>query len=95
MPHWYNIFNNILKCTTGSMKIIVQEIITEFLNPENLIKESDGELLLQQIEHSNIREFRNLKVLFVLNAHDNQGALDLFVISLDFYKLVVDELFFN
>ena len=30
----------------------------------------------------------------VLNAHNNQGALDLFVTLLDFYKLVVDKLFF-
>ena len=95
IPHWYNIFNNILKCTTGSTKIFVREIISEFLNPDNVIKESNGELFLQQIKHGNIQEFRNLKVLSVLNAHDNQDALDLFVTLLDFYKLVVDELFFR
>ena len=31
----------------------------------------------------------------VLNAHVNQATLDLFVILLDSYKLVVDELFFR
>ena len=95
MPHWYNIFNNILKCTTGSTKIVVQEIISEFLNPDNVIKQSDGELLLQQIEHGNIQEFKNIKVLLLLNTHNAQGLLDLFVTLLDFYKLVVDELFFR
>ena len=77
------------------MQIFVQEIISEFLNPDNVIKESNGELLLLQIKQSNIQEFRNLKVLLVLNAHDDQGALDIFGTLLDFYKLVVDELFFH
>ena len=31
----------------------------------------------------------------VLNAYANQAALDLFDILLDFYKLVVEELFFR
>ena len=52
------------------------------------------ELFLINIEHDNITEFKDIKTLAVLNAHANQAALDLFVISLDFYKLVVKELFF-
>ena len=95
MKNWYDIFNNILKCTTGSTKIVVQEIINEFLDPENLIKESDGEDLIKvDLEHSNIRAFKDINTLAVLNAHVDQGALDLFVTLLVFCKLVVEDCFF-
>ena len=66
MKHWYNI----LKCATNSTKIIIQEIINEFLDRKNLIKESDEEdLLLQNLKHSNIQKFKDINILAVLNAH--------------------------
>ena len=52
------------------------------------------DLLLQDLKHGTIREFKDINTMAVLNAHVDQGTLDIFVTLLDFYKLVVEELFF-
>ena len=44
------------------MKVIVQEIINKFLDPEHLLQEGKREDLFQNnIEHGNITEFKDIK----------------------------------
>ena len=80
--------------TNKLSKVIIQEIINKFLDPSHQIQEGEkGELFWNDIEYGNIIKFKSIKTLRVLNAYVDQAALDLFVSLLDFYKLLVEELF--
>ena len=58
MKELYSIFNNVLKLTDKSAKVIVQDIINELLDPMQVIG-----LVNNKLDHENITQFYNLKTL--------------------------------
>ena len=89
MKHQYAIFNNILKLTDKSTKVIVQDIITKFLDPYHVLGRAN-----HNIVHENITQFRDIKTLALLNTYPNQQALKMRVLTFTFYKIIVEEMFF-
>ena len=72
------------------MKVIVQEIINKFLDLEHVFGKGQHDTI-----HGDITKFKDLKILSLLNTYPNQQVLSTFIITYDFYKWVVEEIFFH
>ena len=71
MKYWHSIFNNILKCTDKSMKVI--------LNQTHVLQEGQNDIV-----HGNITQIKDIKTLTTLNIYIDQDALRLYIITFEF-----------